>query len=126
MRCALNRAIAESLLHWKWFEFVGTVFANSRVVRSQAVTTSKHTVIEQIEQDQEIKDAIRRRTGRRIQELEVKTSGERVLVRGRAPSYYVGQLALCGVWDVIGCTSSIDVRLEVEVPDPNRLPIEAS
>jgi hypothetical protein len=74
--------------------------------------------IKPIEQD--IEDAIRRRTGRRIQRLEVKTSGEVVLIRGCAPSYYVGQLALCGVRDVTGRASAIEVQLEVQVPDMDR------
>ncbi len=77
-------------------------------------------MIKAIEQD--IEDAIRRRTGRRMQKLDVKTSGEVVLIRGCAPSYYVKQLALRGVWDVIGRTSAIEVQLEVQVPAINKQP----
>jgi hypothetical protein len=64
------------------------------------VAMSKPAVVTPIDQD--IEDAIRRRTGRRIENLDVQTSADCVLVRGCAPSYYVGQLALCGVWDVVG------------------------
>jgi hypothetical protein len=91
-------------------QFAGAAIANRRVVRSQALRAG----IKPLEQD--IEDAIRRRTGRRIHKLEVKTSGEGVLVRGCAPSYYVGQLALCGVWDVTGRAGAIEVQLEVQVP----------
>jgi hypothetical protein len=80
------------------------------------MTTSKRSVSDSIERD--IEDAIRRRTGRQIQELQVKTLGERVLVRGCAPSYYVWQLALCGVWDVTGRATAIEVQLEMQVPAP--------
>jgi hypothetical protein len=78
------------------------------------MATSNLAANKSIEQD--IEDAIRRRTGRRIAKLNVQTSPDCVLVRGSAPSYYVEQLALRGVWDVIGRTSTMEVVFELEVP----------
>jgi hypothetical protein len=97
---------------------LGTALANRRVVRSQAMTTSKPEAVTPIKQN--IEDAIRRRTGRRIEKLDVQTSADCVLVRGCAPSYYVGQLALCGVWDVVGRASEMKVRFEVHVSATDR------
>jgi hypothetical protein len=41
------------------------------------------------------------RTGRRIDNLHVEVTGERVVLRGRAGSFHVKQLALSGVRDVL-------------------------
>jgi hypothetical protein len=105
------RAAAATITSLK---LLGTALANRRVDRSQAMATSKTAVVKPIEQH--IEDAIRRRTGRRVQGLEVRTSGQAVLIRGCAPSYYVEQLALRGVWDVLGRNNAIEVLLELQVP----------
>jgi hypothetical protein len=41
------------------------------------------------------------RTGRRVHGLRVEVRDERVVLRGRASSYYVKQLAQHCVWDVL-------------------------
>jgi hypothetical protein len=41
--------------------------------------------------------------------------GDKVVVRGSAPSYYLKQLALRGVLDVLGSTGAACIELNVEV-----------
>ena len=62
-----------------------------------------------------IERQIMQRTWGRIQALEVKVSHNRVAVRGRAPSYYVEQLALQGVLDVIGSADAMRIDLDIQV-----------
>ena len=64
---------------------------------------------------QTIKQRIVQRTGGRIQMLEVEVIGRRVVVSGCAPSYYLKQLALVGVLDVLGSDDSTQIELNVEV-----------
>ena len=45
------------------------------------------------------------RTGRRIHDLVIEVSAERVVLRGRTPSYYVKQLAQHGVREVLPAVS---------------------
>ncbi len=63
----------------------------------------------------ELQEHIRRRTGRRVRDLSIDLEAERVILRGRTPSYYVKQLAQQSVRDLLP-----DVRLEnviiVEAP----------
>jgi hypothetical protein len=66
--------------------------------------------------EQAVKDAILHRTGGRVRALEVSTAGSAIVVRGRAPSYYVVQLALRGVFDIIGPPGTTVVELHIEVP----------
>jgi hypothetical protein len=73
---------------------------------------------------QAIKHQIARHTGQRIQKLEVDVSDDRVVVRGCVLSYYLKQLALQGVLDVLGSAAAMAIELNVEVggrsptPDP--------
>jgi hypothetical protein len=62
-----------------------------------------------------IKNAILQRTGGRIRMLEVSVAGNVVVVRGRSPSYHVEQLALRGVFDVVGTSGATRVELRVRV-----------
>jgi hypothetical protein len=66
--------------------------------------------------EQAIKHRILQRTGRKIQTLEVEAIGNRVVIRGCAPCYYLKQLALQGVLDVIGSGRPISIELNVRVP----------
>jgi hypothetical protein len=68
--------------------------------------------------EQAVMHQIVRRTGGRIQMLEVGMVDNVVIIRGYAPCYYVKQLALQGVFDVLGsfCTS----RLELNVCVPGQ------
>jgi hypothetical protein len=79
--------------------------------------------------EQAVERAIERRivqrTGGRIKALEVKVSHNLVAVRGRAPSYYVEQLAVQGVLDVTEPASEIRIELNIEVDSPPKWPREA-
>jgi hypothetical protein len=58
------------------------------------------------------------RTGARIQMLEIEMVDNVVIVRGHAPCYHVKQLALQGVFDVLGPFRTSRVELNVDVPGP--------
>jgi hypothetical protein len=72
-----------------------------------------------------IESQILQRTWGRIQALEVKVSHNRVVVRGRAPSYYVVQLALQGVLDVSESVGGIRIDLNIQVVRPPKSAREA-
>jgi hypothetical protein len=65
-----------------------------------------------------IERQVMQRTWGRIQALEVKVSHNLVIVRGRAPSYYVEQLALQAVLDVIESGGAIRIELNIQVGGP--------
>jgi hypothetical protein len=65
-----------------------------------------------------IERRIMQRTWGRIQALEVKVSHNQVVIRGRAPSYYVEQLALQGVLDVVEYDGAMRIELNVQVGSP--------
>jgi hypothetical protein len=69
--------------------------------------------------EQAIRDEIMRRTGGRIQLLEVEVRGERIVVRGRASCYHLKQLAIQAVLEVVDFACPISV--ELEVPSADRL-----
>jgi hypothetical protein len=64
-----------------------------------------------------IKDRILQRTRGRVQGLKVEALGRGVVIRGRAPCYYVKQLALQGALDVLGKAGAMRIELNVEVAD---------
>src|SRR5262245_1402218 len=64
---------------------------------------------------QAIKHRIVQRTGARIQSLAVEVSGDRVVIRGRAASFHLKQLALQGAVDVIGSGGTTRIELDVQV-----------
>lgn len=49
----------------------------------------------------ELERQVQTRTGRRIQNLAIELRPERVVLRGRAPTYYLKQLAQHGIRDVL-------------------------
>jgi len=65
-----------------------------------------------------IERQVRQRTCGRIQALEVEAIDDRVIVRGRAPSYFVEQLALSGVLDLIESAGAFRIELNVQVVSP--------
>ena len=65
-----------------------------------------------------IERQIRQRTWGRLQGLEVRVSHNLVIVRGRAPSYYVEQLALQGVLDLVEPSGAMRIRLNIQVGGP--------
>ena len=58
----------------------------------------------------------------RQQALEVKVSHDLVIVRGRAPSYYVEQLALQGILDLIESAGTMRIELNIQVASPRSGP----
>ena len=68
-----------------------------------------------------IERRIRQRTWGRLQGLEVRVSHDLVIVRGRAPSYYVEQLALQGVLDLVEPSGAMRIQLNIQVGGPPRL-----
>ena len=65
-----------------------------------------------------IERQIRQRTWGRLQGLEVRARHDLVIIRGRAPSYYVKQLALQGVLELVGSAGAMRIHLHVEVGSP--------
>jgi len=65
-----------------------------------------------------IERQVRQRTWGRIQALQVKVSNNLVVVRGRAPSYYVEQLALQGVLDLVESPGAMRIELNIQVSSP--------
>jgi hypothetical protein len=64
-----------------------------------------------------IKRRIVERTAGRIQSLRIETIGSRVVIHGSANSYYLKQLALRGVRDVVGSAAMNEIEFNVEVSD---------
>lgn len=62
-----------------------------------------------------IKRQVELRTAARIQTLEVEVVGNHVVIRGRATSYHLKQLAIQGVVDVLGSVSTFLIDIDVQV-----------
>jgi hypothetical protein len=62
--------------------------------------------------EEAVERQIRQRTWDRVQQLHVQRQGDRVVVSGCSPSYYVKQLALLAVQEVC---PSLPVLLDIEV-----------
>ena len=62
--------------------------------------------------DQLLTDKIQDRTGRRVHNLAVEVAGETVVLRGKASSFHVKQLAQSGVREVL---PQVTVRNAIEV-----------
>jgi len=65
-----------------------------------------------------IERQIVQRTWGRVRALEVEVTDNRVIIRGRAPSYYLEQLALQGVLDVIEAAGAMRIELNIQVGGP--------
>jgi hypothetical protein len=65
--------------------------------------------------EQVIKRQIVQRTGLRIQGLEVEVTDDRVVVYGCVLCYYLKQIALQGVLDMLGSNAAMGIKLNVEV-----------
>ena len=83
---------------------------------SYALGTSRRTS----EVERAIEQQVLQRSGGRIYGLEVEVTEEHVLVRGRARSHYVKQLALEGVLDIIGTLQGSQIDLAIEVGGQGR------
>jgi hypothetical protein len=62
-----------------------------------------------------IKDRIAQRTRVQVQTLEVEVIGSRVVINGYVPCYYLKQLVLQGVLDVVGSMGACRVEFNVQV-----------
>jgi hypothetical protein len=65
--------------------------------------------------EQKIKDGIARRTRVGIQRLAVTVTGDRIVISGRVPSYYLKQLVLQGALDVVRSASAFAFEFNVQV-----------
>jgi len=65
--------------------------------------------------DQDIRERIAQVTGGRILSLEVEITDDRVVIRGFTASYYLKQLALQGVLDVLGGPGARNLEFNVQV-----------
>ena len=70
--------------------------------------------------EQAIRDGIVRRTGGRVRMLEVEVKGELVVIRGRTSCYYLKQLAIQAVLEVVGFARPVRVELDVPATDSRR------
>ena len=70
--------------------------------------------------EQAIKDRIVIRTGRRMRALAIELTDRELIVRGSAPCYYVKQLALQGVLEVLhsGHQTTIECNIQIVVHPP--------
>ena len=62
---------------------------------------------------------VARRVGTRVRSVAVAVRGEKLVVRGSAPSYYVRQLLQSAVQEFVECmgiTSLDDIEFEIDVP----------
>jgi hypothetical protein len=92
------------------------------------MSTDQEDAARAVEADPALERAIERRvmqrTWGRIRALEVKVRHDLVIVCGRAPSYYVEQLALQGVLDLVEPAEAMRIQLNVQVGGPTDKPNE--
>jgi hypothetical protein len=67
---------------------------------------------------------IAQKTGGRIRELEVELSDELIVIRGTVPCYYLKQLVLQAVVDLLGSASAPRIELNVQVLCSVRNPVD--
>ncbi len=82
---------------------------------AQAVATESTGGLWSAACEESIKRRVVQRTGGRIRLLEVETIGDRIVIRGRASSYYLKQLALRAAREVLGAAAPNQIELNVEV-----------
>jgi hypothetical protein len=77
--------------------------------------------MEAVELNEKVKERIAQRTGRRVRALEVKAVPNRVVISGWVSSYYLKQLALEAVLDVIRAVgvSGLEFNIQVGTADRN-------
>jgi hypothetical protein len=79
------------------------------------MSTERDAGLRSPDREQAIRHRIAERTAGRIRTLEIEVLDDRVVIRGHAPSYYLKQLALQGVLDVIDSKEAGIVEFNVEV-----------
>jgi len=82
-------------------------------IKTSLVPTVKHELENTIKQD------IDRRTARRLHQVEVHCNENQVIVKGKARSYYIRQLALASVLNSLTNWAAVEIvdkiRMETEV-----------
>ena len=68
--------------------------------------------------EEAIERCIQERTSGRIHQLHVETPANRVVVHGYTSSYYVKQLAIQAVLDVLGARETVPVQMDIQVGEP--------
>jgi hypothetical protein len=91
------------------------------VARTRSEEESPVTVLKQA-----IRARIVERTGGRIQLLDVEATNNGVIIRGRASRYYLKQLALEAVREVVGLNHEARVKLEVLVQESASMSVAAA
>jgi hypothetical protein len=64
---------------------------------------------------QNIRCQIYQRTGSRLRDLRVENCGNRLRIAGSAPSYYIKQLALAAILEVLGSVDPAEVDLAIDI-----------
>lgn len=72
----------------------------------------------QLQLERAIERQIVRRTSGRVQALEVEVTDNRIVVHGRAASYYLYQLALRGILEVIDSPGAMQIEMKIQVCSP--------
>jgi hypothetical protein len=70
--------------------------------------------------EEAVERQIRQRTWDRVHQLQVERQGDRIVVRGYSPSYYVKQLALLAVQELC---EAMPVVLDIEVAGGSDRPL---
>jgi hypothetical protein len=63
----------------------------------------------------ELERQVHDRTGRRVQDLTIELNPDRIILRGRSPSYYIKQLAQHGIREILPLVS-LENAIVVENP----------
>jgi hypothetical protein len=74
------------------------------------ITTDKRVCLSQA-----IERSIERRTCRRVHDLHVEVSDNRVMVDGATESYYIKQLAIQGVFEILRSADGTEVMVNIQV-----------
>ena len=76
------------------------------------------TQAERIEREQTLERHIAQRTGGRVRRLRAEATEARVVVHGEAPSYYIKQLAVAAIREVLP-TTPVEVDIGVVAGNPS-------
>ena len=108
---------------WHAREFqLGTALAKSGKEEYMLLTDPIRSGRADLELD--ITRQIAQRTSGRVHQLQVKVTEDRVVLYGYTASYYVKQLALQAVLDVLSSMNSTSVALEIQIGVSDPCPTE--
>ncbi len=92
-----------------------STIANGKTPRDAVGPCEQEDPPRQAELEQAIRHAIVQRIGRRISALEIEVIDDRIVISGYAPCYYLKQLVLEGVLDILGPAGAGGVEFNVQV-----------